>query len=149
MATSSLIDMSWVTITTIPLPENVRPSLTLPCHRQHLNTVTMSTHCRLMLLFVLSAALLSSCFTIGGPARSFALVAARAAKIPRSIRAPFSNAQMMTARGFGKRSQTAGIGKRSISSRTAHCAHEFCQCVGANSPDECVCGCVRVVSSYK
>lgn len=67
--------------------------------------------CRLMLLAVLSAALLSHCFTIGGPARSFALVAARAAKIPRSIRAPFTNPQMMTARGFGKRSQSGEFSK--------------------------------------
>lgn len=35
------------------------------------------------------------------------LLAARAAKIPRSIRAPFRNTEMMTARGFGKRSQTS------------------------------------------
>lgn len=42
----------------------------------------------------------------GGPARSLAsAVAAKAIKIPRSIRAPFRNNEMMTARGFGKRSQ--------------------------------------------
>lgn len=71
--------------------------------------ISMSVHrCRLMLLAVLSVALLSNCFTIGGPARSFALVAGRAAKIPRSIRAPFTNPQMKTSRGFGKRSQPGG-----------------------------------------
>lgn len=42
----------------------------------------------------------------GGPARSLAaVVAARTIKIPRTIRAPFRNDQIMTARGFGKRSQ--------------------------------------------
>lgn len=43
---------------------------------------------------------------VGGPAHSLAMVmAARGAKIPRTIRAPFRNTEMMTARGFGKRSQ--------------------------------------------
>lgn len=43
---------------------------------------------------------------LAGPAHSLAMaMAARAAKIPRTIRAPFRNTEMMTARGFGKRSQ--------------------------------------------
>lgn len=42
----------------------------------------------------------------GGPARGLVSgVPAKAIKIPRSIRAPFRNNEIMTARGFGKRSQ--------------------------------------------
>lgn len=47
-----------------------------------------------------------------GPVRSIALVAQRASKIPRSIRAPFRNTEMMTARGFGKRSSLVMPGKQ-------------------------------------
>lgn len=53
-------------------------------------------------------ALLSITTVEGGPIRSFASVissGARQVKIPRAIRAPFRNNEMMTARGFGKRSQ--------------------------------------------
>lgn len=67
----------------------------------------MTTGCRLLFLVALSTTILCNSLTHGGPARSFALVAARASKIPRSIRAPFRNNEMMTARGFGKRSQLA------------------------------------------
>lgn len=61
---------------------------------------------RVVCALALVIALLSLTSVYGGPARSLAsVVAARAAKIPRSIRAPFRNNEMMTARGFGKRSQ--------------------------------------------
>lgn len=59
---------------------------------------------RLFFLIAISTTILCQC-TYAGPARSLVLAAARAAKIPRSIRAPFRNTEMMTARGFGKRSQ--------------------------------------------
>lgn len=61
---------------------------------------------RLFFLLAVSTTILCQC-TYAGPVRSLALAAARAAKIPRSIRAPFRNTEMMTARGFGKRSQTS------------------------------------------
>ncbi|XP_055692655.1 allatotropins-like [Lutzomyia longipalpis] len=65
----------------------------------------MTSLCRMLFFVMVSAAVFlhsSHC----GPARSIALVATRAAnKIPRSIRAPFRNTEMMTARGFGKRAQ--------------------------------------------
>lgn len=65
----------------------------------------MSTY-RLLFVMTICAAIICQSCTYGGPARSFAsIVAARSAKIPRSIRAPFRNTEMMTARGFGKRSQ--------------------------------------------
>lgn len=60
---------------------------------------------RLLFLLAVSTTILCQC-TYAGPVRTLAL-AARAAKIPRSIRAPFRNTEMMTARGFGKRSQTS------------------------------------------
>lgn len=64
---------------------------------------------RLLFLIAISTTIICQSCTYGGPARSFAsVVASRAAKIPRSIRAPFRNTEMMTARGFGKRSQHTG-----------------------------------------
>lgn len=43
---------------------------------------------------------------LAGPAHTLALtMASRTAKIPRTIRAPFRNTEIMTARGFGKRSE--------------------------------------------
>lgn len=64
---------------------------------------------RLFFLIAVTAAIICQSCTYGGPARSLAsVVASRAAKIPRSIRAPFRNTEMMTARGFGKRSQQSG-----------------------------------------
>ncbi|XP_049544682.1 allatotropins-like [Anopheles darlingi] len=59
---------------------------------------------RLTLLVFVATALLCWQASEAGPARQLAsLAAARASKIPRSIRAPFRNSEMMTARGFGKR----------------------------------------------
>ncbi|GAB0090140.1 allatotropins [Sergentomyia squamirostris] len=57
--------------------------------------------CRMIFLVLVSVVVFMHS-SQGGPARSFAL-AVRANKIPRSIRAPFRNTEMMTARGFGKR----------------------------------------------
>lgn len=52
-------------------------------------------------------AILSITVVYGGPVRTSA---SRVMKIPRAIRAPFRNNEMMTARGFGKRShQTMNI----------------------------------------
>lgn len=68
----------------------------------------MTSVCRMLFFVLVSAAVFlhtSHC----GPARSIGLMAARAAKIPRSIRAPFRNTEMMTARGFGKRAQMIKI----------------------------------------
>lgn len=67
----------------------------------------MSNH-RVILFTVIAATILCHSHTYAGPVRSLAsVVAARSAqsKIPRSIRTPFRNTEMMTARGFGKRSQ--------------------------------------------
>lgn len=63
----------------------------------------MSTF-RSIFLTIVTVTLLFEC-TCAGPATRFAL-AIRGAnnKIPRTIRAPFRNSEMMTARGFGKRS---------------------------------------------
>jgi hypothetical protein len=58
---------------------------------------------RTLVFVVISSILLSQHTSSAGPARSIALAASRAIKIPRSIRAPFRNSEMMTARGFGKR----------------------------------------------
>lgn len=59
------------------------------------------------------ASLLTICVfpkTSAGPASSLAMaIAARDAKIPRSIRAPFKNTEIMTARGFGKRSESVRL----------------------------------------
>lgn len=63
---------------------------------------------RIILFVVIAATILCHSHTYAGPARSLAsVVAARSiqSKIPRSIRTPFRNTEMMTARGFGKRSQ--------------------------------------------
>lgn len=66
---------------------------------------TMSNR-RMLCMLAIVIAVLSVTSVYGGPARSLASVmAARTAKIPRAIRAPFRNSEMMTARGFGKRSQ--------------------------------------------
>lgn len=47
---------------------------------------------------------------VAGPAHTLALtMASQAAKIPRTIRAPFRNTEMMTARGFGKRSESVRL----------------------------------------
>lgn len=62
--------------------------------------------CRALFMLAIVLALLSVTMVDGGPVRSFAtVIASRTAKIPRAIRAPFRNNEMMTARGFGKRSQ--------------------------------------------
>lgn len=69
---------------------------------------------RVAVAFIVALILCETCCQ-AGPARSLAsVVAARAAKIPRSIRAPFRNTEMMTARGFGKRSQPYKDGNQSI-----------------------------------
>uniref|UniRef100_A0A182QI54 Allatotropin n=1 Tax=Anopheles farauti TaxID=69004 RepID=A0A182QI54_9DIPT len=63
-----------------------------------------------LLLFVALTAVMLCCQTSeAGPARQLASLAARASKIPRSIRAPFRNSEMMTARGFGKRRAPIGV----------------------------------------
>uniref|UniRef100_A0A1S4H8H7 Uncharacterized protein n=1 Tax=Anopheles gambiae TaxID=7165 RepID=A0A1S4H8H7_ANOGA len=72
-----------------------------------------------LLLFVILSTVMLCCHTSeAGPARQLASLAARASKIPRSIRAPFRNSEMMTARGFGKR--RAPIGVSFGSGRPAH-----------------------------
>lgn len=61
---------------------------------------------RVMWVLVIVTAYFGVTCVYGGPARSLAsAVAVKAFKIPRSIRTPFRNNEMMTARGFGKRSQ--------------------------------------------
>lgn len=83
---------------------------TTDCLSQHQTKITnMSTGCRFVLLVAVSTTILSSALTYAGPARSFAMAAARASKIPRSIRAPFRNSETMVARGFGKRSQMSNL----------------------------------------
>ncbi|XP_058067117.1 allatotropins-like [Anopheles bellator] len=63
-----------------------------------------------VLIFVALATVLLCCQpSEAGPARQLASLAARASKIPRSIRAPFRNQEMMTARGFGKRRAPIGV----------------------------------------
>uniref|UniRef100_A0A182WD61 Allatotropin n=1 Tax=Anopheles minimus TaxID=112268 RepID=A0A182WD61_9DIPT len=63
-----------------------------------------------LLLFVALSTVMLCCQTSeAGPARQLASLAARASKIPRSIRAPFRNSEMMTARGFGKRRAPIGV----------------------------------------
>uniref|UniRef100_A0A336MGM5 CSON014569 protein n=1 Tax=Culicoides sonorensis TaxID=179676 RepID=A0A336MGM5_CULSO len=57
----------------------------------------------LLTLGLISTVLVNMCD--GGPAGQIALAAARASKIPRSIRASFRNPELGVARGFGKRSQ--------------------------------------------
>lgn len=63
------------------------------------------SNCRIFCMLAIVVAVLSVSTVYGGPARSLASVVAARAKIPRAIRAPFRNNEMMTARGFGKRSQ--------------------------------------------
>lgn len=65
----------------------------------------MSTGCRVIFLVAITGTLLCNFIAVAGPARSFAMVASRASKIPRSIRAPFRNNEISISRGFGKRSQ--------------------------------------------
>ncbi|XP_062562752.1 allatotropins-like isoform X2 [Armigeres subalbatus] len=65
--------------------------------------------CKLLFFVVLCSVLLCCHTTSAGPARQLASLAARASKIPRSIRAPFRNSEMMTARGFGKRRAPIGV----------------------------------------
>lgn len=62
---------------------------------------------RILLLTVFSTMLLS-CHA--GPASQIALAAARASKIPRSIRASFRNPEIGVARGFGKRGSGGFLG---------------------------------------
>uniref|UniRef100_A0A182P1I3 Allatotropin n=1 Tax=Anopheles epiroticus TaxID=199890 RepID=A0A182P1I3_9DIPT len=64
---------------------------------------------KLLLLVALSTVMLCCHTSEAGPARQLASLAARASKIPRSIRAPFRNSEMMTARGFGKRRAPIGV----------------------------------------
>lgn len=60
---------------------------------------------------IISIALFLCYIVNAGPARSLALATVqRGSKIPRSIRAPFRNTEIMTARGFGKRSSSIPIG---------------------------------------
>lgn len=61
---------------------------------------------RILLLAVFSTMLLS-CHA--GPAGQIALAAARASKIPRSIRASFRNPEIGVARGFGKRASSSSF----------------------------------------
>lgn len=91
----------------------------------HITTHNMSTGCRLLLLVAVSTTILSSALTYAGPARSFAMAAARASKIPRSIRAPFRNSETMVARGFGKRSQMAHLKEGMYKN--------YCFCIACNS----------------
>lgn len=67
----------------------------------------------LITLGLLSTILLHTCHA--GPAGQIALAAARASKVPRSIRASFRNPEIGVARGFGKRSQQTT--SKSLSSR--------------------------------
>ena len=63
----------------------------------------MVSNSRVLCVLAVIAAILSVTVVCGGPARTSA---SRAVKIPRAIRAPFRNNEMMTARGFGKRSHS-------------------------------------------
>ncbi|XP_058830368.1 allatotropins-like [Topomyia yanbarensis] len=75
--------------------------------------------CKLLFAVVISCILLCCHTSNAGPARQLANLAVRASKIPRSIRAPFRNSEMMTARGFGKRRVPIGDNVGSGSSGTA------------------------------
>lgn len=78
---------------------------------------------RIIFLTLVAATILCHSHTYAGPVRSLAsVVAARStqSKIPRSIRTPFRNTEMMTARGFGKRSQQFKDGKVSNNFNTRH-----------------------------
>lgn len=72
----------------------------------------------LLLAIFLVAGLLVSCQA--GPAGQIALAAARASKIPRSIRASFRNPEIGVARGFGKRSDAVGGGYKESKFYTSH-----------------------------
>ncbi|XP_031640414.1 allatotropins-like [Contarinia nasturtii] len=66
------------------------------------------SNCRVLCVLTVVIALLGIGTSVyGGPARSMA--ARTMAKIPRAIRAPYRNNEIMTARGFGKRSQMTKI----------------------------------------
>lgn len=65
--------------------------------------------CKVLFVVVLCSILLCCHTSSAGPARQLASLAQRASKIPRSIRAPFRNSEMMTARGFGKRRAPIGV----------------------------------------
>lgn len=82
--------------------------------------------CKVLFVVVLCSVLLCCHTSSAGPARQLASLAARASKIPRSIRAPFRNSEMMTARGFGKRRVPIGanVGGSSGSSGVKHVADE-------------------------
>uniref|UniRef100_A0A182MXF4 Allatotropin n=1 Tax=Anopheles dirus TaxID=7168 RepID=A0A182MXF4_9DIPT len=79
----------------------------------------LSIH-KLLLLVALAAVVLCCQTSEAGPARQLASLAARASKIPRSIRAPFRNSEMMTARGFGKRRAPIGVNYGSGRSAAHH-----------------------------
>ncbi|XP_065085717.1 allatotropins-like [Ochlerotatus camptorhynchus] len=84
--------------------------------------VTKMSVCKLLFLVVLCSVVLCCHTSSAGPARQLASLAARASKIPRSIRAPFRNSEMMTARGFGKRRAPIGanVGGSSGTSGVKH-----------------------------
>lgn len=64
------------------------------------------SNCRVLCMLAIVTALMSVTLVYGGPARALgSMINSRTVKIPRAIRAPFRNNEMMTARGFGKRSQ--------------------------------------------
>lgn len=63
------------------------------------------SNCRALWVLAVVTTLLSITSVYGTTSSLASAVAARTAKIPRSIRAPFRNNEIMTARGFGKRSQ--------------------------------------------
>lgn len=81
--------------------------------------------CKVLFVVMLCSVLLCYHTSSAGPARQLASLAARASKIPRSIRAPFRNSEMMTARGFGKRRVPIGanVGGGSSGSGTAVVKH--------------------------
>lgn len=74
----------------------------------------MASVYNLITLGLLSTILLHTCDA--GPAGQIALAAARASKVPRSIRASFRNPEIGVARGFGKRSQQQQTTSKSSSS---------------------------------
>lgn len=86
------------------------------------------SNCRVLYMLAIVAVLLRLSVTSAGPARSLgSVIASRTVKIPRAIRAPFRNNEMMTARGFGKRSQQMIKFKDGESSFSASlfCSHHF------------------------
>ncbi|XP_055628585.1 allatotropins-like [Toxorhynchites rutilus septentrionalis] len=81
--------------------------------------------CKLLFVVVLSSILLCCHTSSAGPARQLASLASRASKIPRSIRAPFRNSEMMTARGFGKRRVPIGSNTGGSSGSVNHVVDEM------------------------